>query len=329
MNCPLQTLLSRITLAALLWCTVSANAAAQGQPYPSRPVRVLVPNAAGGATDILARTVSAKMSEALNQNFVIDNRPGAGGNIASELTRSSPPDGYTIMCVTAGTHAINATLYRNLSFNPVRDFTPIGLASSSPNLLVVSPQLPVQSVKDLIALAKAKPGELNFASSGVGTTVHLSGELFNVMAGVSTVHIPFKGSGEAMTNVIGSRVQFLFASLSSSIQVVKSGKLRGLAVTSAKRHPAIPDVPAVNETLPGFEAVAWYGFVGPAGMPGPIVAKLNRTLNTVLQDPDSQKRLAAVGVDPLTSTPEEFSAYIKTEIPKWARVVKASGATAD
>ena len=187
----------------------------------------------------------------------------------------------------------------------------------------------MQSVKDLIALAKAKPGELNFASSGVGTTVHLSGELFNVMAGVSTVHIPFKGSGEAMTNVIGGRVQFLFASLSSSIQVVKSGKLRGLAVTSAKRHPAIPDVPAVNETLPGFEAVAWYGFVGPAGMPGPIVAKLNRTLNTVLQDPDSQKRLAAVGVDPLTSTPEEFSAYIKTEIPKWARVVKASGATAD
>jgi len=324
-----QTTFSPLVLAALLSYSGSVDAAAQGQPYPLRPVRVLVPNAAGGATDILARTVSARMGEALNQNFVIDNRPGAGGNIASELTRASPPDGYTIMCVTAGTHAINATLYRKLAFNPVSDFTAIGLASSSPNLLVVSPQLPAQSVKDLIALAKAKPGELNFASSGVGTTVHLSGELFNVMAGVSTVHIPFKGSGEAMTNVIGGRVQFLFASLSSSIQVVKSGKLRGLAVTSAKRHPAIPDVPSVSETLPGFEAVAWYGFVGPAGMPRPIVAKLNKTLNAALQDADTLKRLAAVGVDPLTSTPEEFSAYIKSEIPKWARVVKASGATAD
>jgi tripartite-type tricarboxylate transporter receptor subunit TctC len=306
-----------------------ATPALAADDFPNRPLRVIAPFAPGNAGDIIPRALAPKMSEQFRQNIVIDNRGGAGGTIAAELTKNSPPDGYTVMLVTAGTHAINASLYSKLAYDPVKDFTPIGLCASSPNVLVLNLQVPAQSVKEFIALAKAKPGALNYGSSGSGTTVHLSGELFNVMAGVSTIHVPYKGAGEALTDLIAGRLQFMFASMSSSVQLIKVGKLRALAVTSAKRHPALPDLPAMAEFLPGFEAVAWYGYVGPAGLSKAHVARWNEALKVALQDPETLKRLTAVGVDPLYSTPEEFAAYIKAEVPKWAQVVKASGAKAD
>jgi tripartite-type tricarboxylate transporter receptor subunit TctC len=306
-----------------------ATPALAADDFPNRPLRVIAPFAPGNAGDIIPRALAPKMSEQFRQNIVIDNRGGAGGTIAAELAKNSPPDGYTVMLVTAGTHAINASLYSKLAYDPVRDFTTIGLCASSPNVLVLNLQVPAQSVKEFIALAKAKPGALNYGSSGSGTTVHLSGELFNVMAGVSTIHVPYKGAGEALTDLIAGRLQFMFASMSSSVQLIKVGKLRALAVTSAKRHPALPDLPAVAEFLPGFEAVAWYGYVGPAGLSRAHVMRWNEALKVALQDPETLKRLAAVGVDPLYSTPEEFAAYIKAEVPKWAQVVKASGAKAD
>jgi len=316
-------------IALLAGCTLAMPVLAADDAFPNRPLRVIAPFAPGNAGDIIPRALAPKMAELFKQNIVIDNRGGAGGTIAAELTKASPPDGYTVMLVTAGTHAINASLYSKLGYDPVRDFTPIGLCASSPNVLVVTPSLPAQSVKEFIALAKAKPGALNYGSSGSGTTVHLSGELFNVMASVSTIHVPYKGAGEALTDLIAGRTQFMFASMSSSLQLVRTNKLRGLAVTSLKRHPALPDLPAMSEFLPGFEAVAWYGYVGPARMSKAHVARWNQVLNASLQDPETLKRLAAVGVDPLSSTPEEFAAYIKAEVPKWAQVVKASGARAD
>lgn len=309
--------------------TVVLMGGAFAQDYPSKPIRVVVPFPPGNAGDIIARALGPNLAELLKQNFVIDDRPGAGGVIASEVTKHAPADGYTLMLVTAGTHGINASLYPKLPYDPVKDFTPVGLCASSPNVLVLAPNLPVNGVKELIALAKAKPGELSYGSSGVGTTVHLSGELFNTMAGVKTVHVPYKGATEALTDLIAGRLQFMFASLSSSVQMVKAGRLRGLAVTSAKRHPSLPDLPTMSEILPGYEAVAWYGYVGPAGMPKPIVDKLNHALIEALKLPEVKDKLTAVGVDPMTSTAQEFDAYIRSEIPKWAKVVKASGARAE
>ena len=313
--------------AVVLFC---ASCAALGQHYPARPVRVLIPFPAGSAADIIVRAMEPQMREKLGQSLVIDNRGGAGGNIAADLTAKSAPDGYTIMMATIGTHAINHSLYSRLPFHPIRDFTPIALVGESPNALVMSPRLQVNSIQELIALAKAKPGQLNYGSSGSGTTVHLSGELFNTMTGVRIVHVPFKGATEALTGLLSGQTDFMFASLSSSILLIKSGKLKAFAVTGAQRSPSMPELPTVAEAaLPGFAAAAWFGIVAPAGVHKSTVATLNKAALAALDTPEVKNRLFASGVEIRTSTPEDFARLIESELQKWAKVVKASGAKVD
>ncbi len=300
------------------------------QQYPARPVRVLIPFTAGSAADIIARAMEPQMREKLGQPLVIDNRGGAGGNIAAELTAKSAPDGYTVMMGTIGTHAINVSLYSKLPYDPVRDFTPVALVGESPNALVINPRVPANSIKELIALAKARPGQLNYGSSGAGTTVHLSAELFASMAGIKIVHVPFKGATEALTALLGGQLDLMFASLSSSISLIKAGRLKAFAVTGAQRSPSIPELPTMSEAaLPGYAAAAWFGIVGPAGLPPVAVTTLNKAALASLATQEVKDRLFASGVEVRTSTPEEFARLIETEIQKWAQVVKASGARVD
>ncbi len=296
------------------------------QSFPTKPIRVIAPFPPGSAGDIVPRIIGQSLGEELGQNIVIDNRPGAGGNISAEIVKNSAPDGYTLMLITIGTHAINKSLYSKLPYDPVKDFAPVVLVGSSPNILIANPSLPVSSVKDLVALARAKPGSLNFSSSGSGTSVHLSGEMFNILAGAKTTHVPYRGAAEAMTDLIAGRVQFMFATASSALPFVRSGKVKALAVTSGQRHHTLPDVPAMSETLPGFVVTGWYGFVAPAQTPRPIVGKLNAGFIKVLNTRDLRERLSAQGIDPLTSTPDELGAHIRSEIVKWEKVVKESGA---
>lgn len=320
-------LLARLALYPLVLVSISAL----GQTYPTRPIRILIPFTAGSAADIIARAMEPSMREKLGQPLVIDNRGGAGGNIAAELTAKATPDGYTIMMATIGTHAINHSLYSKLSFHPIRNFTPVALVGESPNALVINPRVSANSIQDLIALAKAKPGALNYGSSGAGTTVHLSAELFSVMTGVKMVHVPFKGAAEALGALLGGQTDLMFASLSSSIPLIKAGKLKAFAVTGAQRSPSIPELPTVAEAagLPGYAAAAWFGIVGPAGMPRPAVTALHKTTLAALADADVKKRLFASGVEIRTSTPEEFARLIASEMQKWAKVVAAAGVKAD
>jgi tripartite-type tricarboxylate transporter receptor subunit TctC len=303
---------------------------AYAQQYPARPVRVLIPFTAGSAADIIARAMEPQMREKLAQSLVIDNRGGAGGNIAAELTAKSPPDGYTIMMGTIGTHAINYSLYSKLPYHPLRDFTPIALVGESPNVLVLNPRVPANSIRELIALAKAKPGFLNYGSSGAGTSVHLSAELFDSMAGVKMVHVPFKGASEALTALLSGETDLMFASLSSAIPLIKSGRLKAFGVTGTRRSPSVPELPTIAEiALPGFDAVAWYGLLAPAGVAKNIVATLNGAALAALATPEVKNRLFASGVEVRTSTPDEFTRLIEREMQKWAVVVKASGAKVD
>ena len=319
-----------LKLPVILILALASAAPAMAQQFPNRAVRMLIPFTVGSAADVIARAMEPALRERLGQPVVMDNRPGAGGNIAAELTAKSPPDGYTIFMGTIGTQAINYSLYSKLNYHPLNSFSTIARVGDSPNVLVVHPSLPVKSVKELIALAKARPGELNYSTSGAGTSVHLSAELFNSMAGVKTVHVPFKGASEALTALISGQTQLQFASVSSAIPLIKSGRLRGLGVTSPARIASLPDVPTIAEAgLPGYAAVAWYGIVGPAGIPAPIVATLSKAALDVLAQPDVIKRLNASGVDVNPGGPEEFRKLIEAEIPKWAAVVKASGAKAD
>jgi len=305
--------------------------AALAQQYPARPVRVLIPFTAGSAADIIARAMEPAMRERLGQPFVVDNRGGAGGNIAAELTAKANSDGHTIMMATIGTHAINYSLYSKLSFHPQRDFTPVGLVAESPNALVINPMVAAASIQELIALAKSKPGGLNYGSSGAGTTVHLSAELFSVMTGIKMTHVPHKGAAEALASLLGGQTDLMFASLSSSIPLIKAGRLRAFAVTGAKRSPSIPELPTVAEAagLKGYEASAWFGIVGPAGMPKGAVATLNKAALSALEDAEVKRRLFNAGVEIRTSSPDDFARYIASEMQKWAKVVKASGARAD
>jgi tripartite-type tricarboxylate transporter receptor subunit TctC len=314
-------------LAAVL-ALIAAGPAAQN--YPTKPVRLVVPFPPGGTTDILAREVGQRLSASLGQTVVIDNRPGAGGNIGAELVAKSAPDGYTLLMCTVSTHAINPNLYAKLPYDHVADFAPVILVASVPNVLEVTPSLPVNSVADLIKLAKEKPGQINFASSGSGTSIHLSGELFKTMAGVDMTHVPYKGSAPALTDLIGGQVQVMFDNLPSSLPQIKAGKLRAIAVTSAQRAPALPNVPTIAESgLPGFEATSWFGVVAPAGTPPAIVARLNADLNQWLQTPEAREKLLAQGAAAAGGSPEQFAAYIRAETEKWAKVVKASGAKVD
>ena len=321
-----------ILLALSSWTAgAQQSAPAPPQVYPSRPVRVLIPFPAGSAADIIARAMEPQMRELLGQSLVVDNRGGAGGNIAADLAAKSAPDGYTIMMATIGTHAINYSLYSRLTFHPLKDFTHIALVGESPNALVTTPKTQARTVQDLIALAKAKPGQLNYGSSGSGTTVHLSGELFCVMTGIRMVHVPYKGATEALTGLLGGQTDLMFASLSSAIPLIKAGRLKAFGVTGAQRSPSMPELPTVAEAanLAGFSAAAWFAIVGPAGMAKSNVATLNRTTLATLDTKEVKDRLFASGVEVRTSSPAELTRFIETEMVKWEKVVKASGAKVD
>jgi tripartite-type tricarboxylate transporter receptor subunit TctC len=317
----------RWTLGALFACIATV---ASAQSYPNRAIRLVVPFPAAGTTDILARAAAQKLTEAFGQSVVVDNRPGAAGNIGSDLVAKSAPDGYTLLMGTVGTHAINPSLYSKMPYDHVKDFVPVVLVAGVPNVLVVNPALPVNSVADLIKLAKDKPGQINFASSGSGTSIHLSGELFKTMAGVDMTHVPYKGSSPALIDLIGGQVQLMFDNLPSALPQIKAGKLRAIAVTSMKRAPVLPDIPTINESgLPGFEASSWFGVLAPAGTPPSIVAKINAEVNKWLQSADAREKLLGQGAEAAGGSPEQFANYIRAESEKWAKVVKASGAKVD
>jgi tripartite-type tricarboxylate transporter receptor subunit TctC len=291
---------------------------------------MVVPFAAGGTTDNLARLIGQKLSESLQQPVVIDNRAGAGGNIGSDVVAKAPPDGYTLVMGAVGTHAINASLYKKMPYDPVKDFEPVVLVATVPNVLVVPVSLPVNSVQELIAYGKKNPDKLNFASAGNGTSIHLSGELFKSMTGLSITHVPYKGSAPAVAGLLGAEVQMMFDNLPSSMPHIKGGKFKALAVTSAKRSSALPNVPTVAEAgVPGYEATSWFGILAPAGTPKTIVAQLNAEVVKILAQPAIKARLLEQGAEPAGGSPEDFAALIKREIPKWAKVVKDSGAAVD
>jgi len=309
---------------------LGAGNEAYGQTYPAKTVRVIVPFAAGSTTDIMGRTVAQKLSERLGQQFIVDNRPGAGGNIGSDVVAKALPDGYTLLVSAASTLAINASLYKNMPYDTATAFAPISLIAMVTNVLVIHPSLPVKSVKELIAFAKARPGQLNFASGGSGGTQHLSGELFKTIAGIDMVHVPYKGSSAAMPDVLGGFVPLIFDGLPQSLPYIKAGRLRALGVTTARRSPALPDVPTIAEAgLPGYEAVAWFGAVAPARTPRDIVTKLNAEIVGILKSADVKDRLASQGADTAPTMPDEFAEFIRKEMLKWAKVVKATGARAD
>jgi tripartite-type tricarboxylate transporter receptor subunit TctC len=315
----------KLLFALLVALTAIAPAAAQ--PYPTRPVRFVVPFAPGGSTDTLARTIALKLSDTFGQQVVVDNRSGGNGNIGMEIVAHSPPDGHTIVLGYIANLAIGPSLYAKLPFDPIRDFAPITQLAESPNILVAHPSLPVKSFREVIAYAKANPKKLSFASAGVASVGHLTGELLNNMAGIDMVHVPYKGSGQAVIDLLGGQVQLMFSGMSSVMQHVKAGKLKPLAVTGAKRSAAVPDVPTIAESgFPGFEATAWYGVLAAAKTPRPIVTKLHDEIVKTLALPDVKQRLEGVGFEIVGGTPEAFGAYIKSEIRKWEKVVKASGA---
>ena len=309
------------------WTALAATGAfAQG--YPTKPIKVVVPYPPGGPTDIVARVVSQKLSEQTGQQFLVENRPGAGGNIGAEAVAKAPADGYTLLVATTA-HAINPSLFKSLNYQLLKDFVPVSQLTSGPLVIVVNPALPAKNVAELIALAKAKPGTLSFASSGNGQSTHLSAELFSSMAGVKMNHVPYKGSAPALTDVMGGQAALMFDTMLSAMPHVKSGKLRALAVTSAKRSPAAPELPTVAETLPGYEAIAWNNLLAPAGTPKDVIAKLSAELKKVLDQPDVKERFAAQGFAAAWTTPEASTAFMQSEVDKWAKVVKASGATVD
>jgi tripartite-type tricarboxylate transporter receptor subunit TctC len=314
--------------AFVLAIALAGTVHAQG--YPSQPIKMVVPFTAGGTTDILARTVGQKLSESLRQPVIVENRPGAGGNIGADVVAKAKPDGYTILMGTIGTQAINASLYSKMPYDAARDFAPITLVAIVPNVLIVHPSVPAKNVAELIALAKAKPGTLNFASSSTGGSPHLSGEMFKQMTGVDIVHVPYKGSAPAITDLLGGQVNLMFDNLPSGLPHVKAGKLRALGVTSARRSPAVPDIPTIAESgVPGYEVDSWFGILAPAGTPPEIVNKLNAEIVRILKLPDVNERLAEQGAQPVGDTPQQFAEHIRRETAKWAKVVKASGAKAD
>jgi tripartite-type tricarboxylate transporter receptor subunit TctC len=300
-------------------------AAAAAQPYPAKPVRFVVPYAPGGATDLLARTIGEKLAASLGQPFVVDNRPGAATIVGAQAAARSEPDGYTLLMATSTTLAINASLYSKLPYDPVKDFAPVSLVSVQPFVLLVNPDLPVQSVKDLVALARAKPGQLAYASGGSGSFPHLAMALLQSMTGIDAIHVPYKGSAPALTDLMGGQIAMMFDN--TAINYVKGGKLRALGVTTQKRLTVMPNVPTLSEAgVPGYELAAWQGVVTTAGTPRPVVDRLNAEIVKLLKLPDVQARLTADGGEVISSTPEQFAAYILSEIGRFAKIVKDSGA---
>jgi tripartite-type tricarboxylate transporter receptor subunit TctC len=311
-----------LLVAATLSCTLT-----QAQTYPVKPIRLVVTFTPGGAPDILARLFSEKAQ--LGQPVVIDNKPGAGGNIGADVVAKSAGDGYTLVMGTVGTHSINGSLYDKIPYDMVKSFTPISLIASAPNLLVVNNDLPVKSVPELIAYMKANPNKLSFGSPGTGTSVHVSGELFKSMTGTSMTHIPYKGRQFAIPDLVGGSIQLMFDNMPSALPMAKEGKIRALAQTTAKRSPAAPDVPTMAEFVPGFEATTWFAMFAPANTPRAVIDKLNAEVVRVFKLPDIQERLKTIGLDPVLSSPDELARYQAVEIAKWAKVVKESGAKAE
>ena len=303
-----------------------AAAAAQAQTWPSKPVRYVVPFPPAGATDILARIMAERISGPLGQSVVVENRPGAAGNVGSEFVAKSAPDGYTMLQVTVA-QSISATLYAKLNYDLEKDLAPAAMVALVPNVMIVNPSLPAKSVVEFIALAKAKPGKINFASSGSGTSIHMSAEMFKMLTGVDIVHIPYKGSGPALADLLGGQVDVMFDNLTSSIGHIRGGKLRALAVTTVTRYPELPDVPTMQEAgVAGYEATAWFGIMVPKGTPRNIIMRINSEVNKALAQVDVKEKLAQQGALARSWTPEEFGSFIHNEVVKWARVVKASGA---
>ena len=317
-------------LALMLAVAASIVAPAAAQNYPVKTVRLIAPFAPGGATDVLARLTAQKLGERWGQSVIVDNRAGAGGNIGAEAAVRSAPDGYTLL-VAGAPHAINMTLYRNLTYDLARDLVAINRIAGYPSAIVVHPSVPAKSVKDLVALAKARPGDLNFGSPGPGSPNRLAVELFMIMANVKMTHIPYKGgSGQMVTDLVAGHVQLASIGLPPSMEYVKAGRLRAIAVTSTKRSPLLPDVPTVSEAgLPGFDVTSWYGVFAPAALPRNLVTRVNGDISAVLEAPDLRERLQRMDAEPSPQSPEDFARFVREEIAKWAKVVKASGATAD
>lgn len=304
---------------------IAAAAAHAQQEFPNKPLRMIVGVAPGGATDILARAVGARLSETFKQQVVVENRPGANHIIGGELTAKSPKDGYTIQMIPEG-FVINASVYAKLPFDPLKDFSPIAIVANVPNVLVVHPSLPVRSVKSFIAIARSRPGELNYGSSSVGSPSHMSGELLKVMAKVDYVHVPYKGQSLALVDLIGGQIQFLFPSIPSSVGHIRSKRLVPIGVTTAQRATALPEVPTIAEGgMPGYEVSGWYGIIGPAGLPPAVVGRLNKEINAWLNIAETRKQLSDQGAEPRTGTPEEFGSAMATDLQKWAKVVAAAG----
>jgi tripartite-type tricarboxylate transporter receptor subunit TctC len=311
-------------LALCLAALLSLFAQAAAAQYPNRPVKLVVPFPPAGATDVVGRLIAAKLGERLGQPVVVDNKPGAGGTIGSDLVAKSPADGYTLLIATTSTHSIGPTLQK-LAYDPIQDFAPITHVANVPNVLVVSPTLPVKSVDELVALAKAKPGQLNFASSGVGTIVHLNAELFKLISGVDMVHVPYKGTALSIPDVASGNIAMLFDSLASVMPHIKSGKVKPLAVNAGKRQVLLPDVPTLAEAgMPQFDRYTWFGMFAPAGTPPEIVSRLQREIVVALQAPDLLERFASVGAEPVGSTPQQFVERIRSDAARWAEVIRAA-----
>lgn len=295
------------------------------QSYPAKPVRVIVPFPAGGGTDLFARAVAQKLSGALGQQFIVDNRSGAGGMIGSELVAKAPPDGHTLLITSSSTHSINPHLVKKPLYDPLRDFAPISLIASAPNVLVIHPSVPARSVRDLIALAKARPGQLNYASNGTGTLSHLTGELFKLRTGVALLHIPYKGGPPALIDLIAGQVAMLFTAVPTASTHMRAGRLRALAVTGEKRLESLKDLPAVAETIPGFESSQWWGFYAPASTSAELIGKLNAEVETILRDGDVRSRFATDGAEAVGGSPSRFAAFHKADHEKWRKVVSEAG----
>jgi tripartite-type tricarboxylate transporter receptor subunit TctC len=311
-------------LSILLSC-VALCAPALAQPYPERPVRLIISFPPGGTVDILARTIAQSLTADLQQTFIPDNRPGAAGNIAATAVAKSSPDGYTLLVATINL-ATNPSMFKDLQYDPIRDFAPVSMLGVTPNVLVVNASVPAQSVAELIALARQKPGQLTVGSPGSGTAVHLAAELFNNIAGLKMVTVPYKGPVAALNDIVAGRVDLMFPNLSVALPFTRAGKLRMLGVGSSQRHPSVPDIPTIAESgVPGYEALAWFGIVAPAGTPEAIVTKLNESIGKALRSDDTKQRLNNIGIDATPSTPQQFSTYLKEESAKWARIIQVTG----
>ncbi len=327
----LQKIVALLAAASMSGVPTAGTAApADAGSYPERPIRLMVPYPPGGTADLMARVIGQRLSDNWNRTIVIDNRGGAGGNIATEMVARAEPDGYTLLLCNAPVLAINPALYKTVPFDPMRDFAPVSPIAEVPLFLVVHPSLPVRNLGEFLAYVRSRRGDVNYASGSVGSTTHLSAELFKTMAGVQMNHIPYKGSGPALAAMVAGEVTIMFELMPSAMPFVKADRLRALAVTSAKRSPLMPSLPTIAEAgLPGYEVASWFAFCAPAKTPGTVVGKLNKEVGTIVATPEMSERLAGLGAQPLTMTPEQFGAFIRKEIVKWSKVVKDSGAKLD